>query len=126
LIKSRDIIPGSLSNTIERNKALTQIQSYNDDMQALMDAIQVTYRLNSNVFKDLVVKYNDGFLGKPGQIEFEKMLGKHIIEVKDMISKSYIRKTLHKYYSDYGIISTIHDILKNLYLSDYDDLSRNF
>jgi len=95
-------------------------------MQALTDSIRVVFHLKKNEFKALVVTFQEDFLGKPGQIKFEELLASNISEVNSMLSKQYRRKILYKYYSEYGIISTIHDALKQLYLNMYDDLSRDF
>lgn len=100
--------------------------SYDNDMSALADAIDIAANQHQVAFKALVVKYKQDFSSKSGQVEFEEFIRKIIPVVDKMLSPKYKSNCLSRYYSEYGVVSTIHNALKKIFMEKYEDIASTF
>jgi len=99
---------------------------YEEDMKPLSDAIRISVTVHEMMFKDMVMKYQKDFLKTSAQIEFDNFIKDVMVEVRKMMSTSYIKKITKLYFTDYGLILIIHDALKTLFMAQYNDISESF
>jgi len=96
-------------------------------MAPLSDVLKVVTTVHKPQFRDLVLKYKEKFLSTGSSIdEFEQFIRKILPEVDKAVSPMYKSKVLNSYFTDYGLVMIMHDAIREIYMSEYDEMSKSF
>jgi len=106
-------------NTIHVHK-----NTYVNDISALMQIVEITYRIKKPEFDNLIRLHGKGLTRSKANADYNKMLSDHIKVTHNMLSDRYIRDTLGAYFSTNGLIAFIRDSLDELYTKQFDGFSK--
>jgi len=98
--------------------------TYVNDISALLQVVDITYRIKKPEFDNLIRLYGKSLTRSKANEDYNTMLSGHIKIAYNMLSQKYIKDTLESYFSTNGVIAFIRDSLDELYTKQFDGFSK--